>query len=382
MAPDSRHQPEALAEYLVRLGQELGDKSVLYPTRDDDVIFLNRFRKELEAYFSLVIAPEAALEASLNKWKTFLAARRAQVPAPRAWMIENERDLDRVAGEAAFPCVLKTLSAHHWRQGVNWQIVGARKAFPVHSEAELRAEYREIGRADKRALLQEMIPGADDALLIVACYVDRRSRWVAGFNTQKVLQIPEGFGTGCIVQSVDRPELFERTVRLLESIGYSGIAEVEYKRDARSGEYQLIEINPRPWDQHRLGYACGVELMYLAYCDHAGLPLTRPGSPVTGAKWIAEDAFSAAAVRSLGGSRPSLSSLFGLARGQRIYAIWSAADPLPAMVYWLFQFLPDLLRSAGRALWSTLRGRRSENVNLRKKEIVYEPHVGKPESLH
>src|SRR5690242_630851 len=45
MAPDSRHQPEALAEYLVRLGQELGDKSVLYPTRDDDVIFLNRFRK-------------------------------------------------------------------------------------------------------------------------------------------------------------------------------------------------------------------------------------------------------------------------------------------------------------------------------------------------
>jgi predicted ATP-grasp superfamily ATP-dependent carboligase len=380
-APDSRSEPAALLDFLIELGKELGSRSVLYPTRDDDVIFLNRFRDQLEPHFSLVIASASALEASLNKWNTFLCARDANVPTPGAWMIHDESDLERASREAAFPCVLKPLSAHHWRRGENWELVGARKAIGVASAAELHAEYREIARAEKRALVQEMVPGGDECLLIVACYMDRQSRWVAGFNVQKVLQIPEGFGTGCIVQSVERPELFERTIRLLQSIGYSGIAEVEYKWDAAAREYKLIEINPRPWDQHRLGSACGVELMYLAYCDHAGLPAPAPGKPVAGYKWIAEDTFLTAAVRSFGSSKPSLRTLLQLARGKRIYAIWSARDPLPALIYWFTRFLPDLLISICRAMWSAIAGKLSGNATSRKKEIVYEIHVEKPERL-
>jgi D-aspartate ligase len=368
-APDSRSEPEALLAFLLQLGRELEGKGVLYPTRDDDVHFLNRFRKELEPYFSPVIPGEEALRASLNKWETLVSARKANVPAPNAWVIEGEEDLDRAALEASFPCVLKPISAHDWRQGQNWQIVGARKAIGVNSKAELTAEYHEIARANKRALLQEMIPGADDCLLIVACYVDRQSRWVAGFNTQKVLQIPEGFGTGCIVQTAHRPELFERTKRLLQTIGYSGIAEVEYKWDAGANEYQLIEINPRPWDQHRLGNACGVELMYLAYCDHAGLPM--PAVKPTGEhKWIAEDSFAMAALRSFRGNSPALRTLLRLARGKRIYAIWSASDPLPLLVYFFTRFLPDVLASTGRALWNAFAGRAPGRSNVRKKEIV------------
>jgi predicted ATP-grasp superfamily ATP-dependent carboligase len=369
-APDSRNEPEALLAFLIRLGGELSSRGVLYPTRDDDVIFLNRFREELEPYFSPVIAGDDALRASLNKWETLLCARRANIPAPSAWIIENQDDLDRAIGEVVYPCVLKPLSAHHWRQGQNWQIVGARKAIGVGSEAELRTEYRGIARADSRALLQEMVPGADDCLLIVACYMDRQSRWVAGFNTQKLLQIPEGFGTGCIVQCVERSEMFERTRRLLQSIGYSGIAEVEYKWDAAAKEYKLIEINPRPWDQHRLGDACGVELMYMAYCDHAGLPMPAAAKPVVGHKWIAEDTFAMAAIRSLRSGSLRLRTLLLLARGKRIYAIWSASDPLPLLVYWFTRFLPEVLVSTGRVLCSMFASRLTAKGNLEKKEIV------------
>ena len=124
-----------------------------------------------------------------------------------------------------------------------------------------------------RAIVQEMVEGGDDHLLITACYMDRSSRCLGAFYAQKLVQIPEGFGTGCIVRSVDRPELLEPTIRLLQSIGFSGVAEVEYKWDSATGEYKLIEVNPRPWDQHRLGKACGVDLIYMAYCDHAGLAM-------------------------------------------------------------------------------------------------------------
>src|SRR5271167_2758087 len=45
--PDSRHEPEALLHFLLTLGPELGRGSVIFPTRDDDVLFLDRYRDKL-----------------------------------------------------------------------------------------------------------------------------------------------------------------------------------------------------------------------------------------------------------------------------------------------------------------------------------------------
>jgi D-aspartate ligase len=352
-SPDSRDEPKALLAFLVELGRDLEKRGVIFPTRDDDLVFLDRFRAELEPYFSIVAPRSDVLAACLDKGETALAAARADVPAPRSWVVGSSAEVKRVAGEVAFPCVLKPLAAHHWRQGVNWELVGGRKAIGISSERELLAEYELIAHADERALIQEMVQGGDDCLTIVACYVDGASRWVAGFNTQKVLQIPAGFGTGCIVQSVSRPELFERTKKLLKTMNFSGIAEVEYKWDAASSEYKLIEVNPRPWDQHRLGACAGVDLVYLAYGEHAGLEIPVPASPVAGFKWVAEDALVHAALRAVWrGDSPF--TLLQLARGKKTYAIWSAQDPVPALVYWINWF-PQTLRSSIRSLWSALR---------------------------
>ena len=167
----------------------------------------------------------------------------------------------------------------------------------------------------------------------------------AGFNIQKLVQTPPGFGTGCIVQSVDRPELFERTIRLLAAMEFTGIAEVEYKLDARDGEYKLIEVNPRPWDQHRLGAACGVDLIHHAYCDYADLP--GPAARATGRhrKWVAEDAFLMAALQLIWRREPGLRGMLRQARGRKIFAIWSPKDPMPFVAY-VTSLVPRLIGSA------------------------------------
>lgn len=376
-SPDSRSQPEELLAFLLTLAAQLDGRAVLFPTRDDDLVFLDRFRKELDPHFSMVIPRSDVLEACLNKWQTSEWARKAGVAAPRAWLVQDAEGLERMIGEVRYPCVLKPLSAHYWRQGGNWELVGGRKAIAVASETELRAEYRAIARADHRALLQQMVTGPDDRLLIVACYMDRQSRWVAGFNTQKVLQVPEGFGTGCIVQSVARPELFGPTARLLEAMGYNGVAEVEYKFDAASGDYKLIEINPRPWDQHRLGNAAGVDLMYIAYCEHAGLPIPATPQPQPGHKWIAEDTFATAVLRSLFRGAPKLRVLLRLARGKRLYSIWSWKDPLPSLVYWTSRYIPDLIGAVVRAARTGTRKKQFGQTS-RTKELRLEAHSEKP----
>ena len=360
--PDSRNESEALLAHLMNLGEEIGHRSVIFPTRDDDLVFLDRYREVLEPLFVLAVPERAALEVCLSKWETYLWAKRLEVATPRCWLVETEQELLRIAPDVAYPCVAKPVASHHWRQGSNWELVGGRKAFSVSSLQELLAEYGMIARAHQKVLLQEMVPGGDDCLVITACYLDRNSNWVAGFNAQKLVQSPETFGTGCIVQSANRPELFEPTLRLLREMRFSGIAEVEYKWDSQKGAYQLIEINPRAWDQHTLGAAGGVDLIHLAYCDYAGLPLPACVRNVSTNKWIAEDAFLMNAISYLWRRDPKFGALFRMARGKRIYAIWSAKDPLPFLAYFALHLVPELVRSSIRllrsALTRTVRGHR------------------------
>jgi predicted ATP-grasp superfamily ATP-dependent carboligase len=268
--------------------------------------------------------------------------------------------------------VLKPVSSHHWRQGSNWEKVGGRKVVGIASEKELRAEYAIVAHADARALLQEMVPGGDDCLRIVACYMDRQSNLAGAFGTHKLLQSPEQFGTGVIVEAADCSELLDPTVRLLKAMRYTGIAEVEYKWDAAAAAYRLIEINPRPWDQHRLGDSCGVSLVYLAYCELAGitLPAVRVGhSPV---KWVAEDAFVTAALRAIWSGEGGVRRMFTLARGKRLYAIWCATDPMPLVRFLVMRFLPGLMWTAARSILSRIRLKLRGSSTRIKKDVVYD----------
>src|ERR1017187_9272595 len=184
LCPDSRNQPEQLLAYLLEMGRQIGHRSVIFPTRDDDVLFLDRFRGELERHFVPMVPESSVVRACLNKWETYLCAQRAGVATPQCWLIGNMEDLWRIVPEVTYPCVLKPVAAHHWRQGGNWEIVGGRKAIGIFTREQLLAEYAAIARADRRVLLQEMISGSDDHLVIAACYLDRQSNWVAGFNTR------------------------------------------------------------------------------------------------------------------------------------------------------------------------------------------------------
>ncbi len=253
----------------------------------------------MEPFFALVLPGEAALQASLDKWETTRAATAAGVPSPRSWNVHSKPELLAAAVEYRFPCVMKPVAAHHWRKEGNWRLVGGRKAIGVSSLEELIAEYDNISRAESRVLIQEMIPGGDECLWIAACYLNRQGKFVAGFTAQKLIQVPEGFGTGCMVQTVLRPDLLKTAAGLLEKIGFSGIAEVEFKYDGLTGEYKLIEINPRPWDQHSLGNACGVDLIHIAYCDLTDQPQPPLRQQTAGERWIAEDVFVWSLLRSL-----------------------------------------------------------------------------------
>jgi D-aspartate ligase len=330
LTPNSQTHPEELVSYLLSVAEEFRG-AVIFPTRDADVVLLDSHRALLGQHYRLAIPPADCLQCVLQKHSLAKLASRVGVSVPRTMIVQGQEDLQSVAQLVGFPCVVKPVSSIDWRRGHNWKAVGSRKAFRVDGVAHLEREYAELASVCSSVLVQEWIPGGTEDIVVLAGYVNADSDPVAFFTARKCVQFPEDFGTGCVVASEPIPALHEPTRRLWKALRYHGMAEVEYKRDAATGEYKLIEINTRHWDQHRLARASGINLTWIAYCDLIGNTPSVQNVPTARATWIAEDGFSYYALRSVYRREGRLLQLLGSLRGPRVYGISSFSDPFPGL---------------------------------------------------
>lgn len=350
-SPDSRERPEELAQFLLRVVGEFPG-AVIFPTRDFDVLFLDRFRAELEPHYRLAIPPRPCLLRVVDKHALVEAAEEAGVPVPRTTVLRSAGELARVLADVGFPCVVKPTSSVHWRKAGNWERVGGRKAFRVDTAEELRREYENVAAVHPEILVQEWIPGPTRDIVIFGGYADEHSQPMAYFTARKIIQAPDDFGTGLVVESDDIPELVAPTLRLWRALGYQGMADVEYKRDARTGEFRLIEINTRHWDWHQLSRASGINLTWAAYCHLTGRPLTVR-APIARARWIAEDALLSHALRGLYRRELGVRELWKELSGRRMYGIFAWDDPMP----WARYSLAVLLPAMSKQIWNRIRRR-------------------------
>ena len=349
-SPNSQEHPEKLLEFLLDAADELRG-GVIFPTRDFDVLFLDRYREALGTHYRLAIPPCETLHRVVDKYALACAAQQAGLPVPKTMILRGEEELDQVTKEIGFPCVAKPVSSYQWREGANWQAVGGRKAFLIDSIQALKQEYAQVRLAHNEVLIQEWIPGGTENIVVMGGYVGADSEPLAYFTARKIVQSPdEYFGTGCIVRSEEIPELVEPTRRLWKALSYRGMAEVEYKLDRRSNEYKLIEINTRHWDQHELGRASGVNLSWTAYTDLIGGDVRFKKMPTTPTNWIAEDALIYHALSGLYERKIKLRKLWRQMKGPRIYGTFSWRDPLPFAAHFLTATIPTIAKQSWKKL--------------------------------
>ena len=360
MVPDSQKNPEQLLEYLLRQ-HPLEPGTIIFPTRDADVLFLDAFREELRERYVLAVPERECLVRTMDKYELVRAAAEAGVAVPRTFKIASEKDLPSVARLVGFPCVGKPVSSAQWRVGNAWNQVGARKAFRANNERELQTLYQQVSQVTPEILVQEWIPGEVEEIVVVGAYVGDDSEPLSFFTARKIVQSPKEFGTGCVVRSEHLPQLLEPTCRMWKALDYTGMAEVEYKRDCRTGEYKLVEINTRHWDQHQLGSASGVNLSYCAYCHLAGLPVPSINNPTQTATWIAEDALLLHLLAGFIGQEERITGLRSKLSGKRMYGILDRSDPWPFLRYSLTVLLPGLARSGGKWIKKRVRVRSLRN---------------------
>jgi predicted ATP-grasp superfamily ATP-dependent carboligase len=365
-APDSAQgDGRPLLAALIDHAQSRGERPALFPTRDLDVVFIDRFRSELSPHFRIAQAPSPTLERIINKVELTRAAADLGIPTPRTLVFDRVVPGDvAIPDDLRYPVILKAIYAHQPRAlGVS---VGATqpKAHVAPTASDALGQLRLLLRAGVSVFLQEFVPGATERLVICAGYASAHPHRSGAFTARKRLQYPRDAGIGHAVETIHRPDLMEATLKLLASLGYQGIFEAEYKEDSE-GRAHLIEINPRHWDQHLLGTACGINVTRLALQDLFDLDADPPVYRFQRALWL-NDAF---ALRLRLTRAPEWAELAAQLRAEspparRMPSVFRKDDPLPALFAYTRQ-LGDLAGALRRASDQRLRSALSRATSPR-----------------
>jgi D-aspartate ligase len=352
--PDPHESETEYVQFLLDLGGRLGERAVLYPLSDRHVLIASRHRARLQEYFEFVMPAHQVMERLTTKDGLQAVAQETGILSPQTFHANGDsRTIAEIAARVRYPVILKPTESTYWhtpeiagklRSGL---LSGRPKVVRCDSPAELQEAYQRIAAHDSRLVVQEVVPGEDSRLVYFSFYLDRDSEPLAIFAGRKLRVIPTGFGSASYVRSFYDEELEDTALKLLSAVGYQGLGGLEFKRDPRSGAYQLIEFNTRfgMWDG--LGARCGVDLAYVAYRDALRLPVEPVFHYRQGVIWVDWQRDLRAAIEYRHKGELSFGDWLRSLRGEKMWAIYSKDDWRPGAAFTL-----DLLHK----LWDRLVG--------------------------
>jgi D-aspartate ligase len=312
---------------LLDIGRSFPVPPLLFVTDECSMLLVERAREELAAHFLLTIPSPAQFEQLVPKPRLYAVGAAAGVPVPHTWALSDHS----IPPGLEYPLVLKP--ANRVIRVGDYQLRSFRDEFGC--KALLVANAKEAAAACGRAwalgfevLLQEAVPGPVNELLTAGVFAGSNGGRVV-FTARKLAQVPADFGDGSVVEGVPLPELEPLVSRLLDYTGLVGLADIEFKRDARDGRIKLLDVNPRPWLWIELASRCGVNLPYLLYCAAAGRDAPLQVQTAERIVWCSMRAlFRRSRGRSSSDYRAVLHGLARVARGAGIEAIVAPHDPL------------------------------------------------------
>jgi D-aspartate ligase len=328
-------------EFLTNLATREGFKGwALFPTTDELVMLVARHHKSLAAHYRLTIPSWETLQWVCDKRLLYRLAQELGLSQPWSFFPHNRSDV------AAVPCHFPVILKPALRMEINRFTKD--KAWQASDRATLLARYDEACAlvGPDMVMIQELVPGWGEAQFSYAALCSN-GQPVASIVARRIRQFPMDFGRfSTYVETVDEPRVLEPASRLLAAVGFTGIVEVEFKRDTRDGQYKVLDVNPRVWGWHTLGQRAGVDFPHLLLRLMRGeqLPQIRGRS---GARW---KRFSADLPMAIGEILKGRLSIWDYLRSLRVpaeAAIFAWDDPLPGLLE-----LPSLMALVGRRISS------------------------------
>ncbi|WP_165874920.1 carboxylate--amine ligase [Natrarchaeobius oligotrophus] len=264
--PDPASELGAYEEALCGLARR-DDVCTVIPVREADVYVLARNTDALTDHVATVWPSIPTLGSVQDRVRLFDAARAANVSIPETTALDDWSDwTDDLVVKPRY-------TVHAPEYGSDFsdfrpQEQSARYV-PAGIEPDRDALVDDFGHAP---LVQEYVPTSDEYAFF-ALYRDGEA--VATFQHRQRRAWKYAGGPSAYRESVDIPELDAAGRRLLDELEWHGLAMVEFLRDPTTGEFKLMEVNPRFWTSLPFTVQAGVDFPYLYWQQATGYSIPR-----------------------------------------------------------------------------------------------------------
>ncbi len=247
-------------------------EAVLIPGADDAALWLadiaqgglaERFRVSSSSRHTLEVLQDK------ERFARFLAT--TDIPHPRTYSIESAADVEAMPFDEMDKVFLKPANSQKFSE-----IFGA-KGIWARSRSELQEIWRRLDGKGFKVIAQEYVPGSSAEHYFVDGFRDRSGMMTGLFARRRIRIYPKDFGNSSYCHSIalaDVQGAVDNLTKLLSLLAYRGIFSAEFKRDARTGEFRMLEVNTRAWWYVEFAARCGVNVCEMAYHDALGAPLT------------------------------------------------------------------------------------------------------------
>jgi predicted ATP-grasp superfamily ATP-dependent carboligase len=244
-------QPAEFADAIGDLVGRIGAR-ILLPISDSAVSAVLAHPRCVPDGCTVPFPPFEAFQRASDKVGLLPLARAAGLGVPESSVIPTPDDARHVELAPLLPGVLKPHRSVVWTGRSQRRLNVVR----VGTVEEGRCLLSELPEEAFPVLVQRRIAGPGVGFF--ALRWDGKVR--AMFAHRRLREKPPSGGVSVYRESIALdPELAAAGSRLLEALGWEGVAMVECKREARTGMYYVIEVNARFWGSLQLAIDAGVD---------------------------------------------------------------------------------------------------------------------------
>lgn len=342
--PDARLHPAEFDRGLEAVVRRTG-ADLLMACSDKALAAIARNYDALHVLADPGVPPPAVAARVLDKRATIDAARSLGIGVPATFDLEDTR-FDRAS--LLYPAIAKPKD--HTTLG------GLRIRYLADGD-DLADAMRDDPSFAERYLLQQFVPGVGVGVAVLM----KGGEPLAVFCHRRLKELPAAGGVSVVSESTEPdPALVTQSVGLLRALGWEGIALVEYRR-ADDGRTWLMEINGRYWGSLSTAVEAGVDFPFyqwqVAHGQTPEPPRTYPAA--VRVRWtrgailrLRERLFEHAGFGTTRGrGADELRTFWADFSPDVRSALWSAGDPIPAIV----DVMPGLSRFTGSALRAAVK---------------------------
>ena len=338
--------------------------ALVIPCDERSLLPLHHHRDRFVGRTRLAIPNARSIEKLFDKRKTLELARSLGIPVAKGRMLLPSDTVQTLVAEAGLPLAIKPASTYTIER-----LYARNRVTVARNELEIADALEEIDTGSH--FFEAFFPGIGTGVSVLAY----DGRVLQAFQHRRVHEF-QGASFYRVTEELS-PPLVDAVTKMIAATSYSGVAMFEFRVNAESGSWILLEVNARPWGSLPLPIAVGIDFPYRWYqllVDGVETPAVRYKIGVYGRNLVPDTLQHLARIRAVKGKPIKLIRFLLTTVGEyvrifalrEVYDVLVKDDPAPAWHELLSKFSEWRRRLLSRMPRFVERRRRLDRVALHR----------------